>query len=167
MKIKLSALVLSMSLLFCVSGSAQEFYSSAVGLRLGYPASISYKTFISDHAALEGYVGLRSWGFGNFINISGAYQHHMPIDEVDGLQWYVGGGASVYFWSYDDVFFDERYSSTNFGIQGYVGLDYAFKDAPVNLTLDWVPTFFLGGTLNINTFGYGYGSLGVRYILGR
>lgn len=73
MKIKLSALVLSVFLLICVSGSAQEFYSSAVGLRLGYPASISYKAFISDQAAQEGYVGLRSRGFGNFINISGAY----------------------------------------------------------------------------------------------
>ncbi len=167
MKIRLAILVFALSILFSTSGNTQEFYNSAVGLRLGYPASVTYKTFLNDESALEAYAGLRSWSFGSFFNISGAYQVHKPIDEVDGLQWYYGGGASVYFWTYDDIFLDRNYSSTSFGVQGYLGLDYTFEDAPINLTLDWVPSFFFGGSLNIDTFGVGYGSLAVRYVLNR
>lgn len=146
---------------------AQDYYDNAVGLRLGYPASISYKQFVSDKAAFEAYAGIRGYGFGSFVNVSAAYQVHTPIDNVEGLRWYYGGGAAVFFWNYDDLFLDNNFSTTSIGVQGYLGLDYTFQNAPVNITLDWVPTFFLGGTLNINTFGAGYASLGVRYILGQ
>lgn len=144
-----------------------EGYNSAIGLRLGYPASLSFKTFVNDNSALEAYIGLRNWGFGKFINLSGAYQIHKPVEGVDQLKWYYGAGASVYFWTYDNIFLNDGFSSTSFGLQGYLGLDYAFKDAPINLTLDWIPSFFIGGSLNIDSFSAGYGSLGVRYILGR
>ena len=164
MKTKLITLVV-LFLAACTITHAQSDYSSAIGLRLGSPVSVSYKTFINDKGALEGYVGLRSFGFGNFINISGAYQVHNNIADVDGLAWYFGGGASIFIWNYDNDFVNTNFSSTAFGLQGYLGLDYKFKDAPVNLSLDWVPTFFVGGTLNINSFGGGYGALAVRYTL--
>ncbi len=153
---------LFLSLIFFTAGhnlSAQE-YSSAVGLRLGYPLSASYKTFISDNSALEGYVGFRSFGFGNWISIHGAYQVHNPINGVDGLQWYYGGGLGIFIWSYD---FDTSFASTSFGLQGYLGLDYKFPNTPISITLDWVPTFFIGN-ININSFGGDYGALGVRYV---
>ena len=154
-------------LVICTYSQAQEYYKSAVGLRLGYPASISYKTFISQDAALEAYLGLRGYGFGNFVNFSGAYQVHKPISGADGLQWYYGGGASVFFWNYDNDFRDRGFSTTALGVQGYLGLDYAFADAPINLTIDWIPTFFIGGSLNVNGFGGGFGNLGIRYIFSR
>lgn len=155
---------------FFVCGSfalqAQD-YNSAIGLRLGSPSSISYKTFINGSHALEGYVGFRSYGFGSWINISGAYLVHNDIGDVDGLMWYYGGGVSAFFWNYDnDLFGADDYSSTSFGIQGYLGLDYKFDGAPVNISLDWIPTFFLGGDLNLGSnFGGAYGSLAVRYTL--
>lgn len=161
---KLKLLVFCAAFFMIGTLSAQEYYKSAVGARLGSPISASYKTFISEKGAIEGYVGLRSYGFGSWFNVSGAYQVHNPISDVDGLQWYYGGGVSVFFWNYDNVFADSGFSSTSFGLQGYLGLDYAFDDIPLNLSLDWIPTFFIGD-LNINSFGAGYGSLGVRYIL--
>ena len=162
-------IIILLSLVFIVGSyaSAQDYYQSAIGLRLGYPASVSYKTFISSEAAIEGYLGLRGYDFGNFLNFSGAYQIHKPISGADGLQWYYGGGASIFFWNYDNDFSDRNFSTTSLGIQGYLGLDYAFADAPINLTIDWVPTFFIGGSLNVNGFGGGFGSLGVRYIFSR
>ena len=165
MKIRLLSLTFFLCSFMALSTQAQP-YSSAVGLRLGSPASVSFKTFVSDKAALEAYAGYRGYGFGNFVNVSGAYLVHNDIAEVDGLQWYYGGGAAVFFWSYDDLFFDNDFSSTSLGIQGYLGLDYVFANAPVNISLDWIPTFFVGGSLNINSFGGGYGSLAIRYVIG-
>ncbi|MEQ8702568.1 MAG: hypothetical protein RIC19_01550 [Phaeodactylibacter sp.] len=166
-------LIFLLPLLFSImlvtdSASAQE-YRTAVGARLGYPLSASLKYFLNDSGhALEAYVGTRGWGYGRWVNVSAAYQIHNPleIEGLEGLYWYYGAGATVFFWNYDDAFvFDDDYSSTAIGVQGYLGLDYAFQDTPISLSIDWVPTFAFNGYSR--GFGGGYGNIGVRYILAR
>ena len=144
-------------------GQAQT-YKSAIGARLGYPLSATYKTFLNENSALEVFAGTRGFSGYRWISVSGAYQIHKPFSKsnVDGLNFYYGAGASVYFWSFD---LDLDESTTTFGLQGYLGLDYSLKNTPINLTVDWIPTFFVGGFGA--GFGAGYGSLGVRYILSR
>ena len=158
-------LIPTLMLLFavCTTTTAQKTYNSAVGLRLGYPMSASFKTFISETSALEAYVGFRGWSDYSWVSVSGAYQFHKPIDGVDNLNWYFGAGASLFFWSFNTPLLDRSYNSTSVGAQGYVGLDYKFENAPVNVTIDWIPTIFFNGFGS--GFGGGYGSLGVRYVL--
>lgn len=157
-----------------VSLSGQD-YQSAVGLRLGSPVSLSYKTFLGGEPnALEAFVSYRTRTFANFgiedyrwtsIGLGAAYQIHDEIDAVDGLYWYYGFGASVYFWSYNnDIFFEDE-STTSFGLQGYLGLDYTFENVPISLTLDWVPTYFINGY--VDGFGADYGALSVRYTIAK
>ena len=147
-----------------VSSTQAQNFKSAVGARLGYPLSITYKQFISESGAFEVYAGTRGFGSLNtryrWYTISGAYQIHKPIESVEGLDYYYGAGASVYFWSFD---YDTNSSTTTFGLQGYGGLSYTFADKPINISVDWVPTFFLNGFGS--GFGAGYGSLAVRYVL--
>ena len=150
--------------LFSYSQVGAQEYSSAVGARLGYPLSASYKTFMGDsNNALELIAGFRSFSFYNWFTVGGAYQFHNEIESVDGLQWYYGFGASAYFWSFDTGFFGDTSVGTSVGIQGYIGLDYKFADIPLSLTADWVPTFFVNGFGS--GFGGGYGALGVRYVI--
>lgn len=155
-------LVLTLFLGVLLSSEAQSSYQSAIGLRLGYPVSVSYKHFIGDPSAIEVFAGIRSWSGYSFINIGGLYEYHKPISGVDGLQWYFGGGASVFFWNYKNNFVGD-YATTSFGLLGALGLDYKFADAPVNLSVDWVPTIFLNGYGS--GFGGGYGALSARYTL--
>lgn len=159
---KKTIFTIALSFIICISTNAQDF-DSAVGLRLGFPAGITYKKFISETNALEFYGGFRGFAFARSISLHGAYQIHKDIDEVDGLQWYYGGGAAAFFWS-DDF----SGSSTQIGFQGYIGLSYTLTGTPLNLTLDWVPTFSLGSGLSgLNSgFGAGFYSVGARYILG-
>ncbi len=153
------------------SGLSAQNYSSAVGIRLGVPWSISYKMFISDLAAIEVYGSFRSnratvsgldagW---TSIGINGAYLIHNEFSNTEGLTWYYGGGGSVYFWSYADLYTGTR-GNVTFGVSGYLGLDYKFGNAPVNISVDWVPTFYIGSALG--GFGAGQGALAVRYVLG-
>ncbi|NJL76312.1 MAG: hypothetical protein HC892_16145 [Saprospiraceae bacterium] len=152
-------------ILACNQLQAQN-YTSAVGARLGSPISLSYKMFISDQNALEGYIGFRDNASYNWFSISGAYLVHRPleIEGIEGLDWYFGGGGSVFFWSYPNGTVD-NYSTTTLGIQGYLGLEYTLSNIPLNFTIDWIPTIFIGNNLFVNSFGGGYGSVGVRYVL--
>lgn len=147
-------------------------YKSSIGVRLGAPISASFKMFISDANAVEAFVNYRSYknniygqNYGwSRIGAGVAYQMHKEIDAIDGLMYYYGGGVSVLYYNYNNAAYFSDYDNLSFGIQGNVGLDYAFSNVPVNLSLDWVPTLYINGY--ISGFGAGYGALSVRYILG-
>lgn len=160
---KLTLLILSLFFMMtCIATMDAQVYKSAIGARLGYPLSASYKTFMNENGAIEVYAGFRGYSLYSWVSVSGAYQYHKPFPDVEGLQWYFGGGASVYFWNYKSGFIGEQ-SNTGIGLQGYLGLDYKIKDVPLSLTIDWIPTVFVSGYLS--GFGGGYGGLGVRYVL--
>ncbi|MEZ4910436.1 MAG: hypothetical protein R2774_06210 [Saprospiraceae bacterium] len=155
-------LALLAAFMFCSVISYGQSYNSAIGARLGYPLSLSYKKFISDRAAVEGILGFKSYTGYSWINVGGLYEIHNELPSIDGLSWYYGAGASIYLWSYDNDFIDAG-SSTSIGISGVIGLDYRFADIPLNISIDWIPTFFVNGYGN--GFGSEYGGIGVRYIL--
>ena len=46
------------------------------------------------------------------------------------------------------------------GIDGVLGLDYKVKGAPLDVSLDWQPSFNFVG---YNYFEGGWGGLGIRY----
>ncbi|PPK85152.1 hypothetical protein CLV84_2044 [Neolewinella xylanilytica] len=150
---------------FFTSGAQAQDFGSALGVRLGSPLSVSYKNFLSRTSALEVYAGIRNYGEYGWFSINGAYQVHTDIAQVYGLQWYYGGGAGLQFWNYDRTV----ENSVTLGLSGYLGLQYTFYGAPVTLSLDWVPTLFVGRKLDddIRAFGAGHGALAVRYILFR
>ncbi len=156
------AIVAFFAILFAANTSKAQVYTNAIGLRLGYPLSVSYKHFLNENGAIEVFGGFRSFSGYGWFNVGGLYQYHKPISGVDGLQWYFGGGASVFFWNYDNDFLDAD-STTSFGIMGNIGLDYKFADVPISVTADWAPVFFVNGYGS--GFGGGYGALGVRYVL--
>lgn len=143
-------------------------YTNAIGARLGYPLSASFKHFFNEKNAVEAFAGFRSYGgfsgYGfNSVHLGAAYQIHKPIESVAGLQWYFGGGASAVIYNYNNEYYNDL-SSVGIGISGYLGLDYKFENSPINLSLDWVPTFVVGD-LYYDNFTAGYGALSVRYVL--
>jgi len=143
---------------------AQE-YQRAIGLRLGWDYGLSYKHFLNQKAAFEGVATFRSYGVPGFrwsyFRITGLYLIHNPFPGVEGLQWYYGGGASVSSWGGDYKARFERASTLGIGLHGALGLDYKIKDAPISLTVDWIPTFTIGSYYD--GFAVDYGAFGVRY----
>ena len=164
MRNQLTFLIFLGLFLFSIPSSAQDF-KSAIGLRLGYPNSVTYKHFINKSGAIELYAGTR--GFNRlatnsykWYSASVAYQIHAPIEGVDGLAYYYGAGASAYFWNFSFV---TESAKVTMGLQGYGGLSYTVDGTPLNLSFDWVPTFFINGFSG--GFRVGYGNLAVRYVL--
>ncbi len=146
-----------------ISYGYSQDYKTAIGGKLGYGLIASYKTFLNEKAALDLFGGIRRGG----VAAGAYYLNHTPIPSISGLQWYWGFGGSFTTWNYGLL-------NTNYyelGGSGVLGLDYAFDDIPLNLSLDWAPTIVLlsnaESNWNLGRFRGGYGALTVRYILTR
>jgi hypothetical protein len=160
-KIALSFLLIVM--LTAATTKAQNLtsdYRTALGVKLwGNGGGISLKHFIGNNNALEG-IGY-FWRGGS--RITGLYEFHYDIAGAPGLKWYVGPGIHVGFYNgyyFDRYYNDGRNSGSYIGIDGVLGLDYKFKGAPINLSVDWQPSFEFGDNQG---FIGSWGGLGIRY----
>lgn len=158
-RIIMAAIVLTA---FAQGASAQakgSSYKTALGVKFYPGAGITLKHFVKSNAALEGIAYF--WRDG--MRITGLYEFHGNISGAPGLKWYVGPGAHVGFWN-NRYWRNSRYPDYNggalVGIDGVLGLDYKFKGAPINMSIDWQPSYEFG------TYGgfYGnWGGLAIRY----
>lgn len=160
-------LCLMIAVLFMAATSFAQDYKSSIGVRLGSgyydAASVAFKTFITAPGALEFDLGIRPYSAGDYkwtnLSLSGTYQHHFQIANVDGLKWFVGGGV-VLANTFSD--FDDR-KGFNMGIYPTGGVDYKLKNAPIAFSADIRPTFnVVEGYDYYNSF-YANGGITARY----
>ena len=133
------------------STANSSFYTTAIGVKF-YPTGVTLKHFVSAKNALEGIGYFYNYG----ARITGLYEIHGEINNAGGLRYYYGPGAHV-------GFYNNKYGgNTSFGVDGVLGLDYKIKSAPINLSLDWQPSFEFGNNYN-NGFSGSWGGLAIRY----
>ncbi|GAB4402481.1 MAG: hypothetical protein OHK0039_00570 [Bacteroidia bacterium] len=151
-------LLLTLFIVLAAATLQAQPYKAAVGARVGYPTALSYKKFLGDAHAVELYAGT----YFNRLSLHAAYQIHHPIEAIENLSFYYGAGAAFIFWNT----YRNNYSRTGVGVQLYGGLDYFIdiEGLPLNLSVDWVPSYFFGNTY-VNGIGAGYGTLAIRYVL--
>ena len=146
------------------SQSMGRSYRTALGVKVWDGAGITLKHFISNRHALEGIAYFWSHG----VRITGLYEIHGNIEGAPGLKWYIGPGVHVGFYHHDhhrhhDDWWDDHGhhdTHTHGGIDGVIGLDYKINRAPINISLDWQPSFEFGDYLG---FTGSWGGLGIRY----
>lgn len=147
------------ALLWVAGASAQNnssSYQTALGLKFYPGAGVTFKHFVKENAAIEaiGYL----WRDG--IRLTGLYEFHGDVNGAPGLKWYVGPGVHVSAWN--DRWrssFPQRRGGSSVGIDGVLGLDYKFKGAPINMSIDWQPSF----DLRYSEFAGNWGGLALRY----
>ncbi len=147
-------------LFFIITTTSQaQPYKTALGVKVWDGAGISLKHFFNQKNAGE----LIAYFGGHSFRLTGLYEIHGPIKGAQGLQWYIGPGAHIGFYGRDNHWhgdWDDDHSHAHIGIDGVIGLDYKFKGAPINLSLDWQPAFeFTHG----GAFNGSWGGLGIRY----
>jgi hypothetical protein len=159
-KKKLQLIILFIGILF-ISGSVKaQSYQTALGLRFGgLTSGLTIKHFISTTSALEGIVSL---GNQSFI-VTGLYEMHSSVDNSKDFKFYYGAGGHVGFFQDGGSYYYNHgrlYTSTAVvGVDGILGLEYKFRNAPINVSMDLKPfvDFFNGG------FVYFDGGISVRY----
>ncbi|MDP4129614.1 MAG: hypothetical protein Q8939_05595 [Bacteroidota bacterium] len=163
--------VLAFVLFAAAEGFSQNKYQSAFGVRIssGYTDLIaaSYKTFLGESpSAIELNLGFRpDYGYTGVFNLSlsASYQYHFEIQQVDGLQWFVGGGLTGYrsFSGHTD------YEGFGLGIFPTGGIDYKFSAIPLNVSADLRPTIRISAPRYYDYGNFYVGNFGVsaRYTL--
>jgi hypothetical protein len=158
------ALSFLLTLLLYTTANAQEYnkseYTSALGGKFwAYGVGITFKQFLPNRNAFE-LVG-HIWNDGG--RFSGMYQFHYDIKGAPGLKWYVGPEAhlAVYNNRNNEMFYFKNWDSgTYIGLGGVIGFDYKFNEIPINISLDWQPSFEFG---NDHGFIGAWGGFAVRY----
>ncbi|MEM6343863.1 MAG: hypothetical protein AAF927_08285 [Bacteroidota bacterium] len=164
--------ILTVLCFFTLLGFSQQIQAqggTAVGLRMGSPTAVSIKHYFKEATAIEAYVGTRGFSSYRRNNVSVAMQIHKPLDYLQDygqLAYYYGAGVSAYFWRYGDLTDGLGFDRTSFGLQAYGGFDFLMDEYPINISIDWTPSIFLGNGY-YRGLGVGYGTLSVRYILGQ
>ena len=134
---------------------AQSTYNRAIGLKAGGGISFTYKQFVTEKNNLEAEATLWKKGF----RLSGLYEFNFhTFDDVEGLALFAGPGVHIGFWK--DEYQKDYNSKAEFGFDGIIGLDYKFKNIPLNASLDWQPSVTIVGSAG---FSPSFGGIGIRY----
>jgi hypothetical protein len=147
-------LVLVLSIATFVKG---QDYDTGIGLRAGFSQGLTLKHFISRSNAVEGLLVTRWQGF----DITGLYEIHNNAFDVDRLNWYYGFGGHLGSYNGDNVTWGEPGSQyLVIGVDGVLGLEYSFTEAPISIGIDLKPTLNLIGYVGF----WADGGLSIRYI---
>lgn len=126
LKMKLISLVLTLVLTICCAELKAQPYLHSVGIRAGFSSGLSYKGFrLHRMGAIEGNILYNRHGF----NLSALYEQHWEPFRNERILLFLGGGAFGGEW-------DEEFS---LGAVAVAGIEYTFRDQPINIGLDWRP----------------------------
>ena len=150
-------LVITLCVLVVSNGQSKSTNSSSYQTALGvkfYPGAITLKHFFTGNNAGE----LIAYFWNHGFRLTGLYEIHGDISGASGLKWYVGPGAHIGFYDYYNHY--NHIDGTYIGIDGILGLDYKFNGAPINMSVDWQPSFEFGD--NVGFVG-NWGGIAIRY----
>ena len=160
-------LVVSLIIGLSFSTQAQNTSKNALGLRLGdndgFGGEISYQRGLGDNNRLELDLGFRNSNEVDAFKLTGIYQWVWNID--GGFNWYAGVGGGVGSWSYDRRIGGEQVEDSGafVFVAGDLGIEYNFKEAPIQLSLDIRPElYFNSDDYREDNFGPDL-ALGIRY----
>ena len=127
-----------------------QTYSTAIGAKFytgNYSiGGLNIRHSLTENTAVEGSLLF----FSGNVGIEGLYQYQAPINGVDGLQYFVGGGGMLGIGN-----------ETSFSLRLTGGVDYKFEDAPIDVSLGFDPFFQLAP----NTSSSLKLGIGLRYVL--
>ena len=170
--------------IFCLVGTlkAQAPYKHSIGATLGSMQAFSYKTFVTDHFAIQIDLGTKilctdgegqnhgaKWKAFDFWNLELNPNFLYEGNLVAGLYGFAGGGVSLGYswdaWNPGVFRFGEYWDMGKFGVNAMLGLEYKLN-IPLTLQFDFRPGYgmFFNDLPNneLNFFDWSVNA-GVRY----
>ena len=122
-------------------------YNHAGGVRAGYSSGLTYKGFFL-HSM--GAVELDALYNQHGLNISALYLMHWKPSRKSRWLLYTGGG----------IFGGEWDQNLSLGLLAIGGIEYVFRDLPLNFGVDWKPMLSIYRDLNYDLLDFG---ITIRY----
>lgn len=146
---------------FLLSGfSFAQDYKGAIGFRGGVDQGLTLKNFVGGSNAFDLILSTHHYG----LHFTALYEKHVfDIFDVPNLALFYGFGGHIGFYNstrWPSYWPDHTGSATVIGADLVIGVEYTFKEIPINIALDVVPS------LNIlpYTFYWQKGALSIRYV---
>jgi hypothetical protein len=147
---------------------ASEASKVDAGLRLGIMntfGGVSARMALSETSKVEAIISTNAFS-GSIL--TGMYQLHNQVGDVQDLTWYVGGGLHMGYWKSAPMRWSTALSqwiSQDFslGLDAVAGIQYDMRsliDFPLLISLDYKPSFDLLGKWSDNLADF---SLSIRY----
>ncbi|WP_026897817.1 hypothetical protein [Daejeonella oryzae] len=155
-KLLLLSITAFIILLSQTESQAQQTYKNALGGRFGEANGVTFKTFVNNQDALDFILNFQSRGNYSYFRLTGLYEVHKPFANAQGLRYYYGAGGTL------GQRKDKRNDDSDLlaSIDGVLGLDYKFDEAPINVSLDWKPALVVTPYTEFDARGLG---LSVRF----
>jgi len=135
-----------------------QSYKTALGLGLDFGDGTTLVGPSVKHFFTANDAGQAEVLFGSHLTtINAFYQYHGNIKGASGLKWFVGGGPSLNFFSFNG------YNNTTFALKPMTGLDFKIPGAPIAFAFDWRPTIYIGD--NDSDFAAGRFGFGFKFTL--
>lgn len=118
--------------------SLDSDYRFALGLRAGETSGITFKFKTAETTNVELIAGFWS----DWFNLTALFEKNVPAFNVDGMNWYFGGGGHISFLTNDrrdDGRFYNRGEDWALGVDGIVGLEYKIPPIPFAISIDLKP----------------------------
>ena len=131
---------------------AQQTYKNALGGRFGEANGVTFKTFLNSQDALDLILNFQSRGDYSYFRLTGLYEVHKPFPNAGGLRYYYGAGATIGSRKHKR---NDDDSDLLASIDGVLGLDYKFAEAPINVSLDWKPALVVTPYTEFDARGLG------------
>lgn len=130
--------------------------AKAIGGRIGLGGEVSYQHPLQTKTRAEVNLGMYGWsGYGDFV-LTGIHQWLFAPN--NGFNLYAGVGPQIGSYWYGEN--NNKYG-LGLGVAGQFGGEYNFSDIPLQLSLDWRPSFSILPAKR--GFGYDGFGLGIRY----
>lgn len=160
MRTKKSIITLLFCCWFAIQLNAQpQLYHTAIGLNAGYNYGLTLKHYLNTKNMVE---GIANFNYGPGLTVLYEFNNRHPFD-VDEFDWFYGIGAHAKFVNgrRANVFYNDLSSHITLGVDAILGLEYTFKDTPINLGANIKPELNFT-TKNLFWFD---GAITVRYVL--
>lgn len=160
MRLRIFLTIVLASASLCIS--AQE-YSRSIGLRGGISSGITYRRFLDQEIGIETIMSFRRGG----IQVSLLREKYVPafLEFSDNLILGFGFGGHVGFmytdhqkFMFEDYYYQEKIFLPLIGVDGYIGIEYIFREFPMAISVDCKPFFELNvkGLVQLNPFDIGF-----------
>jgi hypothetical protein len=137
-----SLIILSLFTALTVTAAAQD-YNTGIGFRGGPFNGVTVKHFIKQNGAVEVLLASRWKGF----EATGLYEIHHNFGNVDRLKFYFGAGGHLGAYNGKHTgWSDKEGTYPVLGVDLILGVEYSFREVPLNLGFDWKPAYNILGS---------------------